>query len=62
MVKEFRVKRTAKMLKLMECYSKMRGVEWNTFVFLLDGSRVREFHTPDEVYINSSLEILIHIS
>ncbi|AED95714.1 unnamed protein product [Arabidopsis thaliana] len=45
----FWVRRNAKLLKMMELYTKMRGIEWNTFRFLFDGSRIREYHTPDEL-------------
>lgn len=42
--------RNGKMRKVMEFYNDVRGVEWDTYVFLSeDGSRIREYHTPDEV-------------
>ncbi|VYS69732.1 unnamed protein product [Arabidopsis thaliana] len=53
----FWVRRNAKLLKMMELYTKMRGVEWNTFRFLFDGSRIREYHTPDELELKDGDEI-----
>ncbi|EFH41923.1 hypothetical protein ARALYDRAFT_331280 [Arabidopsis lyrata subsp. lyrata] len=48
-VKVFKVRRTVKLQKLMELYTKMRGVEWDTFRFLFEGSRIREYHTLDGI-------------
>ncbi|XP_010434723.1 PREDICTED: putative small ubiquitin-related modifier 4 [Camelina sativa] len=56
-VRVFKVRRNAKLLRLMEHYTEMRGVEWNTFGFLLDGSRIREYHTPDELELKDGDEI-----
>ncbi|CAE6229130.1 unnamed protein product [Arabidopsis arenosa] len=53
----FWVRRNVKLLKMMEVYTKMRGVEWNTFRFLFDGSRIREYHTPDELELKDGDEI-----
>ncbi|KAG7533437.1 PUB domain [Arabidopsis thaliana x Arabidopsis arenosa] len=56
-VSVFEVRRNVKLQKLMEFYTKMRGVEWNTFRFLFDGSRIREYHTPDELELKDGDEI-----
>ncbi|CAL9242675.1 unnamed protein product [Arabidopsis halleri] len=56
-VKVFKVRRNVKLQKLMEFYTKMRGVEWNTFRFLFDGLRIREYHTPDELELKDGDEI-----
>ncbi|XP_010445953.1 PREDICTED: putative small ubiquitin-related modifier 6 [Camelina sativa] len=56
-VRVFKVRRKTKLLKLMQYYSDMRGVEWNAFRFLLDGSRNREYHTPDDLKLKDGDEI-----
>ncbi|CAA7058889.1 unnamed protein product [Microthlaspi erraticum] len=59
----FRMKKNAKMLRLMEYYNKSRGVEWGTYVFLtVDGSRVREYHTPDELELEdgAQMDAMLH--
>ncbi|KAG7537124.1 Ubiquitin-like domain superfamily [Arabidopsis suecica] len=56
-VKVFKVRRTVKLQKLMELYTKMRGVEWDTFRFLFEGSRIREYHTPDGLELKDGDEI-----
>ncbi|AED95713.1 Ubiquitin-like superfamily protein [Arabidopsis thaliana] len=57
-VKVFRVRRKARLLKLMEYYAKMRGIEWNTFRFLSDdGSRIREYHTADDMELKDGDQI-----
>ncbi|ESQ32431.1 hypothetical protein EUTSA_v10005530mg [Eutrema salsugineum] len=54
----FRMRRNAAMRKVMNCYSEVRGVEYNTYVFLLeDGSRIREESTPDELEIKDGDQI-----
>ncbi|EOA17815.1 hypothetical protein CARUB_v10006213mg [Capsella rubella] len=56
-VRVFKVRRDTKLLKLMEQYHDLRGFEWNTFRFLLDGTRIREYNTPDELELKDGDEI-----
>ncbi|KAL0737867.1 hypothetical protein Bca4012_014077 [Brassica carinata] len=48
-IKVFRMRRNVEMRKIMKRYNEKRGVKWNTFAFLLDGKRIRESQTPDEL-------------
>ncbi|CAA0833635.1 Small ubiquitin-related modifier 2 [Striga hermonthica] len=53
----FRIKRNTQLKKLMTAYCDRESLNIKTIVFLFDGSRLREEHTPDELEMEDGDEI-----
>uniref|UniRef100_A0ACD5T6J5 Uncharacterized protein n=1 Tax=Avena sativa TaxID=4498 RepID=A0ACD5T6J5_AVESA len=47
----FRVKRSSRLQKLMDTYTKDKALNGGAFVFLFDGSRINGDETPEELEI-----------
>ncbi|KAH6778544.1 small ubiquitin-like modifier 2 [Perilla frutescens var. hirtella] len=45
----FRIKRSTQLKKLMNAYCDRRSMEMDSFTFLSDGPRLREWQTPGEL-------------
>ncbi|KAI3841460.1 hypothetical protein MKX03_021109 [Papaver bracteatum] len=58
----FRVKRNAKIRKLMEAYGEAKKVDHRTLKFLHDGTQIKEEHTTDQLdQIEEGEDIVIQV-
>jgi len=53
----FKVKKTTKMSKVFDAYAQRKGVQRKALRFLLDGERIQDDQTPDDLDLDENDQI-----